>query len=62
MFGKHATTTAVSDSFSSLCERSRQRRGSLAVALQQMKRDSLCRFPADTGHASECIDQADKYR
>jgi hypothetical protein len=60
MLGEHAATTAVPYSTHRVGQRNRKRIGAITVALKQMKRNTLGRFLADTGHAAQAVDKANK--
>jgi hypothetical protein len=48
------------DSFSRIRERRSKGGRAITIALKQVKRDPLCRLLAHTGHATQCVDQANE--
>ena len=56
MFGKHPALLAMANATNRFLQRRCKGCSSLAVALQQMKSNSLCRLAADARHATQGID------
>jgi hypothetical protein len=41
-------------------DRTRHRRSAIPISLQQVKSNALRRLSAHTGHATQCVDQANQ--
>jgi hypothetical protein len=60
MFGEHPASRAMTNAIDRLRQGLRKRKRAIAVTLKQIEGDPLRRFSAHTGHAAQCIDQADQ--
>jgi hypothetical protein len=60
VFSKHAAALAMANTGNCFCQRLCKLRGTIPITLQQLKCNSLCRFPADSGQATQRVNETNQ--